>query len=176
MKGEFNMPKFDDYTQKSTPEDTDLMLLLDKTENANKKVLFSGIWNWIVKKLAEAVIEKLQTSDKTIIGALNELNSKNARIEWYFSNQDDHIQFPAYAGAKYFIVLCRMGSTGSDVSDAIACVISTNYSVTSSSVSYINTIENIYISTEISNGNIIVKYIANNINQTYVAALVIRFR
>lgn len=70
------MPKFDDYTQKSTPEDTDLMLLLDKTENANKKVLFSGIWNWIVKKLAEAVIEKLQTSDKTIIGALNELNSK----------------------------------------------------------------------------------------------------
>ena len=69
------MPKFDDYTQKSTPEDTDLMLLLDKTENANKKVLFSGIWNWIVKKLAEAVIEKLQTSDKTIIGALNELNS-----------------------------------------------------------------------------------------------------
>ena len=76
MKGEFNMPKFDDYTQKSTPEDTDLMLLLDKTENANKKVLFSGIWNWIVKKLAEAVIEKLQTSDKTIIGALNELNSK----------------------------------------------------------------------------------------------------
>lgn len=71
------MPKFDDYTQKSTPEDTDLMLLLDKTENANKKVLFSGIWNWIVKKLAEAVIEKLQTSDKTIIGALNELNSKS---------------------------------------------------------------------------------------------------
>lgn len=80
MKGEFNMPKFDDYTQKSTPEDTDLMLLLDKTENANKKVLFSGIWNWIVKKLAEAVIEKLQTSDKTIIGALNELNSNISKI------------------------------------------------------------------------------------------------
>lgn len=74
------MPKFDDYTQKSTPEDTDLMLLLDKTENANKKVLFSGIWNWIVKKLAEAVIEKLQTSDKTIIGALNELNSKSLSV------------------------------------------------------------------------------------------------
>ena len=74
------MPKFDDYTQKSTPEDTDLMLLLDKTENANKKVLFSGIWNWIVKKLAEAVIEKLQTSDKTIIGALNELNSKIIKV------------------------------------------------------------------------------------------------
>lgn len=70
------MPKFDDYTQKTTPEDTDIALILDKTANVNKKTPFSGIWNWIVKKLAEAVIEKLQTSDKTIIGALNELNSK----------------------------------------------------------------------------------------------------
>ena len=100
MKGEFNMPKFDDYTQKSTPEDTDLMLLLDKTENANKKVLFSGIWNWIVKKLAEAVIEKLQTSDKTIIGALNELNSKSIRIGVYdLNNPPNDYFFIAKAGS-----------------------------------------------------------------------------
>lgn len=94
------MPKFDDYTQKSTPEDTDLMLLLDKTENANKKVLFSGIWNWIVKKLAEAVIEKLQTSDKTIIGALNELNSKSViRGIFDLDNPPNHYFFIALAGS-----------------------------------------------------------------------------
>lgn len=31
------MPKFDDYTQKTTPEDTDITLILDKTANVNKK-------------------------------------------------------------------------------------------------------------------------------------------
>lgn len=36
------MAKFDDYTQKNTPEDNDITLILDKTANANKKTPFSG--------------------------------------------------------------------------------------------------------------------------------------
>lgn len=69
------MAKFDDYTQKTTPEDTDIALILDKTANVNKKTPFSGIWNWIVNKMTNAVIQNLQTTNKTVIGSINELNS-----------------------------------------------------------------------------------------------------
>ena len=71
------MAKFDDYTQKNTPEDNDITLILDKTANVNKKTPFSGIWNWIVNKMTNAVIQNLQTTNKTVIGAINELNSKS---------------------------------------------------------------------------------------------------
>lgn len=70
------MAKFDDYTQKNTPEDNDITLILDKTANVNKKTPFSGIWTWIVNKMTNAVIQNLQTTNKTVIGAINELNSK----------------------------------------------------------------------------------------------------
>lgn len=72
------MPKFDDYTQKTAPEDTDIALILDKTANVNKKTPFSGIWTWIVNKMTNAVIQNLQTTNKTVIGSINELNSNVA--------------------------------------------------------------------------------------------------
>ena len=74
------MPKFDDYTQKTTPEDTDITLILDKTANVNKKTPFSGIWTWIVNKMTNAVIQNLQTTNKTVIGSINELNSNTRSI------------------------------------------------------------------------------------------------
>ena len=75
------MPKFDDYTQKTTPEDTDIALILDKTANVNKKTPFSGIWTWIVNKMTNAVIQNLQTTNKTVIGSINELNSKIMNVK-----------------------------------------------------------------------------------------------
>ena len=74
------MPKFDDYTQKTTPEDNDIALILDKTANVNKKTPFSGIWTWIVNKMTNAVIQNLQTTNKTVIGSINELNSKMIKV------------------------------------------------------------------------------------------------
>ena len=71
------MPKFDDYTQKTIPEDNDIALILDKTANVNKKTPFSGIWTWIVNKMTNAVIQNLKTTNKTVIGSINELNSKS---------------------------------------------------------------------------------------------------
>lgn len=73
------MAKFDDYTQKNTPEDNDITLILDKTANVNKKTPFSGIWTWIVNKMTNAVIQNLQTTNKTVIGSINELNSKSTK-------------------------------------------------------------------------------------------------
>jgi len=70
------MGKFNEYTQKATPEDADSLMIYDAKSKANKLSSFSGIWNWIVGKLTNAVISNLQTSNKTVVGALNELNSK----------------------------------------------------------------------------------------------------
>lgn len=70
------MGKFNEYTQKATPADNDTMMIYDAAAKANKLSPFSGIWNWIVGKLTNAVISNLQTSNKSVIGALNELNSK----------------------------------------------------------------------------------------------------
>lgn len=70
------MGKFNEYTQKATPADNDTLMIYDATSKANKLSPFSGIWNWIVGKLTNAVISNLQTSNKTVVGALNELNSK----------------------------------------------------------------------------------------------------
>lgn len=72
------MGKFNEYTQKATPADNDTLMIYDATSKANKLSPFSGIWNWMVNKLTNAVINNLQTSNKTVVGALNELNSNRA--------------------------------------------------------------------------------------------------
>lgn len=69
------MAKFNEYTVKATPEDADTLMLYDAASKTNKLSPFSGIWNWIVGKLTNAVIRNLQTSNKTVLGAINELNS-----------------------------------------------------------------------------------------------------
>lgn len=69
------MAKFNEYTVKATPEDADTLMLYDAASKANKLSPFSGIWNWMVNKLTNAVINNLQTSNKTVVGAINELNS-----------------------------------------------------------------------------------------------------
>lgn len=75
------MAKWTDYPTKTTPVDTDDIMIYDATGKANKRVLFSGLWNWIVDKMTNAVINNLQTNNKTILGALNELNS-NTQITY----------------------------------------------------------------------------------------------
>lgn len=75
------MAKFNEYPQKATPADNDTLMIYDATSKSNKLSPFSGIWNWIVGKLTNAVISSLQTSNKSVIGALNELNSKASRFD-----------------------------------------------------------------------------------------------
>lgn len=70
------MAKFNEYPSKATPEDADTLMVYDAATKSNKLSPFSGIWNWIVGKLTNAVISNLQTNNKTVLGAINELNSK----------------------------------------------------------------------------------------------------
>lgn len=83
------MAKFNEYTQKATPADNDTLMIYDAAAKANKLSPFSGIWNWIVEKLTNAVISNLQTNNKTVLGAINELNSN--RLSSYASAAFDKI-------------------------------------------------------------------------------------
>ena len=69
------------YTEKTaTPVDADEVMVRDSTDGKNKRLLFGTFWKWVAKKLNEATISELQTSNKTIIGAINALNSDRFSI------------------------------------------------------------------------------------------------
>lgn len=66
------------YTQKDTTLlDNDEVMLLDSTDEKNKRGLMSKFWDYVVDKMSTAVISKLETENKTVIGALNYLNGKS---------------------------------------------------------------------------------------------------
>nr|DAL19427.1 MAG TPA_asm: hypothetical protein [Caudoviricetes sp.] len=74
------------YTQKDTTLlDNDEVMLLDSTDEKNKRGLMSKFWDYVVDKMATAVIGKLETENKTVIGAINALNS-------------DKVNYGSYAG------------------------------------------------------------------------------
>lgn len=78
------MPKWTEYTTKDTLADNDEVMLYDATGKANKRGLMSKFWDYVVDKMATAVISKLETNNKTIIGAINALYSdvKNSDIKY----------------------------------------------------------------------------------------------
>lgn len=69
------MATWDSYTQKTTPDDADSLMIKDSSANANKRILLSGLWTWIAKKLNEASISQLNTSQKTVVKAINEIHT-----------------------------------------------------------------------------------------------------
>lgn len=73
------MPKWTEYTMKDTLADNDEVMLYDATGKANKRGLMSKFWDYVVDKMSTAVISKLETNNKTIIGAINALNSETKK-------------------------------------------------------------------------------------------------
>lgn len=73
------MAKFTDYTEKTEPVDTDLALIYDTPAKVNKKFTFGNLWKWIAKKIVSEGISQLETTNKTIPGAINEVNSNVKR-------------------------------------------------------------------------------------------------
>lgn len=68
--------KWNEYTTGTDLDDTDELMILDTSAKANKRTLLSKLSDYVLGKLADKVFEKLETQNKTILGALNELNSK----------------------------------------------------------------------------------------------------
>ncbi len=68
------MPKWTDYTKKTSPENNDEVMILDTAGKANKRLNLSVLSDWILNKIADKVFQKLETNSKTVLGAINELN------------------------------------------------------------------------------------------------------
>jgi hypothetical protein len=100
------MPKWTEYTSKDTLADNDEVMLYDATARANKRGLMSKFWDYVVDKMSTAVIGKLETENKTVIGALNYLNGNS------LSQKTENIaQLPD--GNK--VKLISIGGSGIDV-------------------------------------------------------------
>lgn len=83
------MPKWTEYTTKDTLADNDEVMLYDATGRANKRGLMSKFWDYVVDKMATAVIGKLETENKTVIGALNYLNGNLGSHNTFYKNLGD---------------------------------------------------------------------------------------
>lgn len=110
------MANWKEYTTKTTPEDADEIMIADSKANASKRTPFSGLWNWIANKLATAVISQLETQSKSIIPALNELNSKcSAFTNTLTKNNTDKIDIELPSSRKVsspFILIILNWVTG----------------------------------------------------------------
>lgn len=87
------------YTDRGTLADTDAFLINDGT--GMKKSVLSKLSDFVLNKIADKVFAKLQTNDKTILGAINELNS-NILVEKDTNVQNwNDVSIPGiYSGAN----------------------------------------------------------------------------
>lgn len=129
------MGKFNEYTQKATPEDADSLMIYDAAAKANKLSPFSGIWNWIVGKLTNAVINNLQTNNKTVLGAINELDNNRFFVTEQTisgikvtkgSAVEKKFEFPAKTGYTRHYILSSITGDGSNTA-----VINAHFSIVS---------------------------------------------
>lgn len=114
------MPKWTEYTSKDTLADNDEVMLYDATARANKRGLMSKFWDYVVDKMATAVISKLETNNKTIIGAINALNS-DSTISFELGGASNGSVTTTIDGSKlnsnkHYIVLIAIGHIQGDYS------------------------------------------------------------
>lgn len=118
--------KWNEYTTGTDLDDTDELMILDTSAKANKRTLLSKLADYVLGKLADKVFEKLETQNKTILGALNELNSKgflglidasltdwnNINVSgWYSGNSEMAKNAPSRNGWVNAIALASNGNT-----------------------------------------------------------------
>jgi hypothetical protein len=143
------MGKFNEYTQKATPADNDTLMIYDATSKSNKLSPFSGIWNWIVEKLTNAVIANLQTDNRTVLGAINELNSNS--FSTYETGDASQVILPVNGGGAIVMIAYALGGYGNDGEATVMALFRYNYEGTECSIDYIYNRGNIIIEKSVSN-------------------------
>lgn len=98
------MPKWTEYTSKDTLADNDEVMLYDATGKANKRGLMSKFWDYVVDKMSTAVIGKLETENKTVIGALNYLNGNSAISTLIQTDNGEATLIPPFSEGVCFLI------------------------------------------------------------------------
>lgn len=99
------MPKWTEYTSKDTLADNDEVMLYDATGKVNKRGLMSKFWDYVVDKMSTAVISKLETNNKTIIGALNYLNGNTGKCIFSGEKNKGTLYYPIEDYSFMLVVL-----------------------------------------------------------------------
>lgn len=108
--------KWNEYTTGTDLDDTDELMILDTSAKANKRTLLSKLSDYVLGKLADKVFAKLETQNKTVIGALNELNSKQSKtISVSNVTNIQTLVNSATGGTNILFHLAGAGYTGSDL-------------------------------------------------------------
>lgn len=132
------MAKFTDYTEKTEPVDTDLALIYDTPAKVNKKFTFGNLWKWIAKKIVSEGISQLDTTNKTIPGAINELNS-NVKIDNIkYINCGGYGTLAAFSIGKLLYCKFNGNDKASEVKQRDIAQLPSEYTLNSSIGTYMN--------------------------------------
>ena len=108
--------RWNEYTSSTDLDDTDELMILDTSAKANKRTLLSKLADYVLGKLADKVFAKLETQNQTVIGALNELNSKQSKtISVSNVTSIQELVNSATGGTNILFHLAGAGYTGSDL-------------------------------------------------------------
>lgn len=80
------MPKWTDYTIKANPADKDELMVLDTAGKANKRLGLSVLSGFIENKIMGRRFDNLNTTDKTVLGAINEVDSNGKQLKQRVDN------------------------------------------------------------------------------------------
>lgn len=80
MADELKTKKITDLEENTTIDDTDILVAGDKGTNALKRFTVAKLFDAIKTKIAGWIFDTLTTTDKTLPGAVNELNSNTFKI------------------------------------------------------------------------------------------------
>lgn len=104
------------------PEDTDVTLGYDMTANKVKNFKFSGIWTWIVSKLKGESISDLNTTNKTVVGAIKEVNTPTFTTATSRANIN--------SGESQSIIMGKLKKWLADLGTAAFCSVVNNLTTT----------------------------------------------
>ena len=108
--------KWTDYTTKTTPADNDEVLELSTNEKVQKRLTLGNLSDWILNKVADKVYSKLETNNKTLVTAINELNSKQSKTVSVSNATNIQELVNSATGGTYILFhLAGSGYTGSDL-------------------------------------------------------------